>query len=336
MNRQEFLRAALLGAGSLVTPAAFQLLTSTEPTPVPDRVGTHEIAHVRAVARLFSGWDHTYGGGFVREAVLAQLRWSAQLLDAHAAQDVRVELHEAVGHLGNVTAFMAFDAYAFADAERIFKFALACAEGAGNWHLRAKVLSSMARQAIWRGQCDIGLAFIELALIRTDRITATEHAMLLTARARALAKLGRTQEALRVVGAADEAFSRSNPAEDPPWMAYYDSAQHAGDTGHALFDLSVRGYPTEAGRRLAAAVEGHSAPFARSRAISQTKLASLTMATDDPREAAAIGHQALDSAGHLRSRRAADDLRELRRYATTHRDLPEVADLHRRITDLVG
>ncbi|MFD2081427.1 XRE family transcriptional regulator [Actinopolymorpha cephalotaxi] len=324
------------GGAGLVPAAAFALLGPLEATPIPSRIGRDEIGHVRAAAVLFSRWDHSYGGGFVRDAVVAQLRWSARLLQAGAGHRERLELHEAVGHLAHVAGFMAFDAYAFTDAERLFRFALACAEAAGTWHLRAKVLSSMARLAVWRGQAATALGLTDLALVRSDRITPTEQAMLLTARARGLARLGRTRETLRVVGAADDAFARSNPAEDPPWMAYYDAAQHAGDTGHALFDLEVRGYPTEAGRRLAAAVAGHTPVYARSRTISRIKLASLLMATDDPREGVAVGTPALEGAGRLRSRRTAEDLRELRRYAGQHANVPDVADLRRRIGTLVG
>ncbi len=330
--------AATSGAGGsgLLPAAAFALLGPLEATPIPSRIGRDEIGHVRAAAVLFSRWDHSYGGGFVRDAVVAQLRWSVRLLQAGAGHRERLELHEAVGHLAHVAGFMAFDAYAFTDAERLFRFALACAEAAGTWHLRAKVLSSMARLAVWRGQAATALGLTDLALVRSDRITPTEQAMLLTARARGLARLGRTRETLRVVGAADDAFARSNPAEDPPWMAYYDAAQHAGDTGHALFDLEVRGYPTEAGRRLAAAVAGHTPAYARSRTISRIKLASLLMATDDPREAVSVGTPALEGAGRLRSRRTAEDLRELRRYAGQHATVPDVADLRRRIGTLVG
>ena len=120
-------------------------------------------------------------------------------------------------------------------------------------------------------------------------------------------------------------------------MAYYDQAQHHGDTAHALFDLAVHDVPgTEAAARLSAAVTGHSDAYAQSHAMSGAKLASLFMAKGDPREASAAGHRAMDDAGRLRSRRAADDLRELRRFAGCHADLPEVAGLRERITQLVG
>jgi hypothetical protein len=219
----------------------------------------------------------------------------------------------------------------------MFSLALSCAEEAGDWHLRAKALSSMARQAIWRGDPDMGLTLIDVAFIRADRLTATERAMLLTARARALAKLGREQETLRVIGQADEEFSDARPANDPVWMAYYDLAQHVGDTGHALFDLAIRNdkHAPEAARRLEGAVTGHGDTFARSRAISQTKLASLLMKTGDPSEAATVGAAALAAAGQIHSRRAADDVRELGSFATPHETIDEVAELRQNIR-LVG
>lgn len=139
------------------------------------------------------------------------------------------------------------------------------------------------------------------------------------------------------MGEADEAFRESKPSEDPPWMAYYDHAQHCGDTGHALFDLAIHGHPEPtASQRLTEAVNGHSDAYARSRAISGTKLATLTMALGDPSEAAVIGQRAIDDAGRLRSRRAADDLCELRNFASARAALPDVAALCERITGLVG
>ncbi|XVS61984.1 helix-turn-helix transcriptional regulator [Actinosynnema sp. CA-299493] len=315
-----------------------ELIVPVQPEPLPSVVGLTEVEEVRAAARAFEGWDALYGGGLVRTAVTAQLRFCAGLLGARCSDKVRPALFSAVGYLGHVTGFMAFDAYAHDDARRMFRFALACAEEAGDWHLRAKVLSSMARQAIWCGDPDSGLTFTELALVRADRLTATERAMLHTGRARALAKLARMQETASAVGAADEEFGHSRPDDDPPWMRYYDTAQHAGDTGHALWDTAVRGhFYAEARDRLASAVTGHGDEFARARAISQTKLASLVMAVGDPAEAAVLGSLALDWAGTVKSRRAADDLRDLHRFALVHDNVTEVAELRHRIgTAVVG
>ncbi|WP_280443386.1 helix-turn-helix domain-containing protein [Nocardia brasiliensis] len=335
VKRQTFLRGA--AAVAVAPTAMLDVLGAIQPTPIPALVGSTEIEQIRTAARLFSSWDHTYGGGLVREAVAAQLRYAANLLNANCLPQNRHSLFSAVGFLSHTAAFMAFDAYAHDDARAMFKLALGCAEEAGDWHLRAKVLSSAARQAIWCGDPDGGLISIELALVRADRLSATERAMLNTARARALAKLGRVQEAARAVGRADEEFAHSSPANDPAWMSYYDAAQHAGDTGHALYDLAIQGkFASDARNRLTTAVEGHTDAFVRSRAISATKLASLIMAVGNPSEAATIGKHALIDASHLRSRRAADDLRELRRLAQHRADQPCVAELSERIHDVLA
>jgi transcriptional regulator with XRE-family HTH domain len=337
LDRKQFLRgAAILGASAMTLPPIVALLEGSEPTPVPSKVGARDVEQIHTAARVFATWDHTYGGGLAREAVQAQLRWSAGLLDATVPEKLRAPLLSAVGYLAHTCAFMAFDAYAHDDAQRIFRYALDCAEEAGDWHLRAKILSSMARQAIWIGKPDDGLTLAEFALVRADRLSATERAMLHVAHARALAKMGRVGETLRAVGAADDEFAHRHPSSDAPWMAYYDAAQHNGDSGHALFDLAVIGRSREEARtRLATAVAGHGPAYARSRAIAQTKLASLTMITGDPIEAATLGGEAVDTAGTLRSRRAADDLRELGRYAGRHPKVAEVVELRQRIRKTV-
>jgi transcriptional regulator with XRE-family HTH domain len=335
VDRREFI-GATAGMAALVAAPGFDLLTSLSHAPTPEEVRDSDIEQVRSAARAFTTWDHTYGGGIVREAVTTQLRWSAQLLEAKCPPRLRSRLFSAVGYLSGVCGFMAFDAYVHDDARRMFAFGLSCAEAAGDWHLRAKLLSHMARQAIWCGNPDNGLTYTELALVRADRLTGTEQAMLHTARARALAKLGQVEETLAAVASADEAFASSQSGEDPPWMAYYDHAQHRGDTGHALFDLAIHRPAVPAAERLAEAVKGHTDAYARSRAISGTKLATLIMATGDPHEGTVIGEQALDDAGQLRSRRAADDLRELHQVANVHSMRPEVAELRGRIRGLVG
>ena len=53
-------------------------------------------------------------------------------------------------------------------------------------------------------------------------------------------------------------------------------------------------------------------------------------------DAATLGTQALDWTGTLRSRRAVDDLRELRRLAQPHRHLTEIAELRHRIGAVVA
>jgi hypothetical protein len=336
VDRQKFLRTSRDLGVLAALGAVAELLETSEPTPIPRRVGATDIEQTRTAAEVFSSWDFTYGGGLARDAVMGQLRYSAGLLDAICPDRLRPELFSAVGALANEAGWMAFDVYAHDDARRVFSFALACAEQADDWHLRAEVLDCMALQEIRIGRPDEGLTRAEQALVRADRLTETGQSMLHTTRARALAKMRRVNETLTAIGTAEDHFAHSTPVTDPPFMGYWNAAFLAGNTGQALFELAMLGHNlAQATDRLTAAAAGHTAGHARSRAICQAKLASLIMATADPLQAAALGHAALDAAGSLRSRRVTDDLRELARYAAPRQHLDEVAHLRHRIGTLL-
>ena len=114
------------------------------------------------------------------------------------------------------------------------------------------------------------------------------------------------------------------------------ACRHAQLTGQPLADLAILGRnPGEATNRLAAAAAEHTISNTRARAVCLIKLAILTMATGDPLQAATIGHAALDAAGTVRSRRTAEDLRELAQHAAPHRHIDEVAHLIHRIGTLL-
>ncbi|MBW1597197.1 helix-turn-helix domain-containing protein [Streptomyces sp. JJ38] len=333
-------RRSFLQAGSLAALAPLSLApVFTAELPLPHSISSKEISQVLTAATSISNMDNALGGGgMVRGMAARAMEWSAGLLQLQCPEHLRADLFASVSRLGMVVGASAFDAYHHDEATRTFHFAAECAEEAGNWHLRAKSYSFLARQAVWVDAPDDGLTYAEKGLVRSDRLTATEQAMLHSARARAFGKLGNVRETMAAVGDADSAFSRACPSEDPPWMAYYDEAQHNGDTAHALWDLAVLvgQDPGRAARRFDAAVKGHTDSFKRSRAISRTKLAALVMAKGDPRQAAAIGHDALDEVGKLTSRRAADDLRQLGHFAAKHPGIREASDLRERIAATVA
>ncbi|MGH3833251.1 MAG: XRE family transcriptional regulator, partial [Pseudonocardiaceae bacterium] len=329
--------ATTLGVGALTleepVTALLTLLEGGEPTPIPARVGATDIEQVHTATQVFESWSRTYGGGLVRGAVIGQLRWSAGLLGATCPDRLRPELFSAVGDLASVAGYTAEDANADDEAYRVFRFALACAERAEDWNLRAEILSNMTKQAIRTGRPDDGLTLAELALVRPDRLTAAVRTLLHTVRGRALAKMHRVNEALTAIGTADEHFTHVTLDNEPPFMAYYTDARHAHLTGIPLVDLAILGRdPGEATNRLTTAITGCSAVGqARPRARCQATLASLTMATGDPLQAAALGHEALDAEGTIRSHLTANELRMLAHYAAAHQHLDEVAHLRHRI-----
>jgi hypothetical protein len=325
--------AMLQTAGGSMAAASASLLDVMTPTPHPGRIGKAEIDQVWWAAKAFSEWDNLYGG-LAREAPVAQLRWSAGLLRGTACPlDRRPELLSAVAYLAHTCGFMAFDGYAFDDARRLLGFGVTCAEEADDWHLRARLLATMARLETWVGHPDRGLTHTQLALVRSDRLTATEQAMLYSLEARALARMQRRQDTVAAIGRADDALADQDVDEDPAWMRYYDAAQHAGDIGAALLDLVLAGAvaPGEARSRHVTAIDGRRPDLVRSRALSQVGLAKLEMASGDPTEAVSIGHAALDTAGPVRSRRVADDLAHLGRLAQRHANQSDVGELCERL-----
>ncbi|GHJ35414.1 helix-turn-helix transcriptional regulator [Streptomyces sp. TS71-3] len=326
VERRSFLAAA---SGTAMSATPMGLVPTLGHGALPKAVRPQDIEQVRAASTTLSGWDNLYGGaGMVREACTGQLTWASRLLHVRCPASLKEPLFTAVGDLAVVMGAAAFDAYEHNEARRLLKFAVECAEHVGNWHLRANAQNWRARQAIWVGAPDEGLTHAEQGLVRADRLTPREQAMLHNARARALAKMRDVQSTLAAIGRSDEVFSHARTGEDQPWMAYYDRAQHHGDTGHALYDATLlSGYsPRPAADRFRVAITGHRDTYLRSRAISGTKLASLTMATGDPREAVAIAHKALKEAGRVSSKRTLDDVRDLRRLSL-NRTLPQ-GELH--------
>ena len=338
VKRQRFIRVGLgIGAAAAAGgPTVLIPLLPGPPAHVPSVVGMTHVAEVRAAAAEFKNWDARYGGGVLRPAVTAQLRYYAELLNASCSDVVRRELLIAVGSFAETAGYMAHDDFAHDDARAMYSFALACAEEAGDWHLRAQVLCSMSYQASWCGDPDAGLTYTESALVRAERLTATERAMLHNNQARDLAKLGKVQDALRAIGAADEAFTQARTAEDPPWMASYTEARHLGFSGSSLWELGMRGQFVAETRNRMSTAAAIGTEGLRARTGGQLKLASLIITTGDPLEAAALGTQALDGMGSLHSQRTTHKLRELRHLSAPHTHLPEIADLRHRIGTILA
>ena len=322
--------------GRLQSP--FDGLTSLSiETPVPTSIGWADVDHVRYITRALALSENTYGGGFSGQAAAAQLRHSAQLIKVRASKEVRRAMHEAVGNLSGVVGFSAFDVANFQSARVCFDFELWCAEEAGSWPLRACALGDMARLAMYLEDYDDALSLIEFAQVRSDLLTARTRAMLCAVRARLLALLGRDDEARSEVIRSDEHFADRERAEDPPWISYYDEAEHKGSTARAFLPIAVRTRDLGmAVPRLQEAVRLHDDDHPRSRLFSRTRLASLVMKIGDPREAACIGQVAVTEASAVRSTRLRSELERLASLAAVHEKIAEVAELRHEILDSSG
>jgi hypothetical protein len=304
--------------------------------PAPARVGWTDVEHVRATTRAVAMSDNLFGGGLSCEAAAGQLRWVGRLLDSKMTDDnVRRAIFEAAGSLSGVVAFSAFDIADYVSADRCFRFGLWCADQSGSWALRADVLSDMARKATYLGNIDEALSLIEFAQVRSDRVSATARAMMSALRARLLALTGRYVDAQAEVDKSDTYFAEREPSTDPTWLRYYDEAEHQGSTGRALIPVAHAARRADlAAPRLESAIRLHDDHYPRSRTFSRTRLATLLMAVDDPREAVMVGQQAVADAASLRSQRVVAELQGLARVAEPHVRIDDVSELRTTITRL--
>ncbi|MEU7532097.1 XRE family transcriptional regulator [Saccharothrix sp. NPDC042600] len=300
-------------------------------------VGRTEVEQVRLMTGALAASENLYGGGMAGEAGIAHLRWACRTLQARSAPTVRPRLLEAVGNLAAVVGFSAFDVGDHDTAARCFRVSLWCAEEGGSWELRAATLTDMARQAIHLGKLDEALSLVEFAQVRADRVTATARAATAVVRARVLALLGRHDEAAAEVGRADAHFAQRQVAADPPWLVYYDEAEHAGSSARALIPIALsRKRPGDAALRLSMAIDLHSDAYPRSRAFSTARLAALHMAVGDPHEAVVLGQRAVMFAANLHSKRMSEELRILDHASRPHVAIPAVAGLSRSLASVTG
>ena len=337
MDRREFLAAAV----AVPTAASIDGLDLIGPTSAPARIGPTEIAQVRDTAQAIKRGDMRWGGGFGFDAALVEARRARDLLDARCPEELRPDLLVAVGWLTCNAGFMAFDIDRYRDASRLWDLAQRCALVAGSWSLNARILGSMARQAMWLDRPDdaLGLTLHGIDGDRHGELVPTELAMLWALRARAHAQMGDAEGTERAIGTADHFFSLRDLDEcaDRPWVAHYSHAHHWGDTGMAWERLAVAGLSShaivEAGGRHQAAADGHGAQEARSHALALTSLAKLDAKVGDLDRGVEVGHLAVDAAEQVRSGRVREGLVHLREATTPHEHRKDVAELRERITN---
>ncbi|MFI7121926.1 helix-turn-helix transcriptional regulator [Amycolatopsis sp. NPDC049868] len=320
---------------TLDAPPAEFLARTTVATPVPKRIGHVDVEQVQAITWAIAMSENKFGGGPACEAAAAQLRWTQRLLYASGTNEVRHDMYEAVANLSAVVAHTAFDIADYTAADRFFQFGLWAATEGKAWPLRANILSEIARKQIYLGEYEDALTSIEYAQVRSDRLAKTGQAMLWAVRARLLALNGRGEETAADVDRADECFAARTPAEDPPWLCYYDEAEHLGSTGKAMLIQARRtNRPEIAAGRLQSAIRLHGDAYPRSRTFSRIRLATLLMTSGDPVEAAAIGTTAVEEAKQISSRRIFEELAQLASVATKHAAHEEVATLRSAIASL--
>lgn len=315
--------------GALVVPSRDWLIGDADEDPHRSdgaRVGTGDVAAVRAVGEAFRRLDNSFGGGHARQALVRYLDTEvASMLRGTYSGVVGRELFSAAAVLTRLVGWMAYDVGVHGMAQRYFVQALRLAQASGDRALGAYVLATMSRQAVYLGH---GREAVQLARVAqqgalalaTPRVRVILHAV----EARGHGLLGDGRACMAALVRAEQALSQAGPAaEEPEWARYVDEAQLADEHAHCFRDLEDHRRAREFAER---SLMLRDTQYARSLLFCRTVLATALLGLGELDRACALEAEATEEAGGLRSARAVDYVREFSLRLTPYRDSPAVKD----------
>ncbi|MGQ0777421.1 MAG: hypothetical protein ACT4NY_23920 [Pseudonocardiales bacterium] len=323
-------------AATLPDPVREVLSRAATPAP-PGRVGRTDVEQVRFAAETFRSWRGRYGGAACRDALTAQLRWAAGLLNGEMDDAVQSELYAAVGSLAQVAGWANVDAGDHEASLPCYHFALHCAGQASDWTLRAQSLTDMSRQAIDLGRLDDATSLIELAQVRADRVAGTGRAIMSSMHAGVLGAAGQVSDCQRAIAAAEDQFAGHQPADGPGSSTFQRAslADIALFNGYALFHVGLRdpAVAPAAISQLRSALTDVGTLSQVRQATGTAKLATLELLHGDRDAGVALGRQVLDLGDGVRSARLTENLRRLHIATRQHGEATE--ELQQRLGPLL-
>lgn len=302
------------------------------------RVGLADVRRLEDVVAELRALDYRYGGGACRVAVESRLAAAVALLEGTGKAVVLARLYTAVADLYNLAGWTNFDQDRPVAALAAFARALDLAVEAGNDDLQANIRYRVGRLHLHYGAVDSALTEFEqgreAALLAHSQLAL---AILSANQAWAHAKKADVTEALTYLRRARQEFAEAEGREPSPWAAFFGSADMAAMIGTVHGELAqvvdIRhgrdGIPA-----LTEAIAGYSRGMTRSRSLTLIWLATVHALDGDLDVATAVGGEAVELAGALRSPRTRQRLHSLsaaaRRF-TGNADAREIVD---RIDDL--
>ncbi|MCT9076540.1 helix-turn-helix domain-containing protein [Streptomyces fulvoviolaceus] len=333
--------AAVSGAALLDTLEGWlQQPPAAESAHRHGRIGRREVQELDSTARAFRAWDHRFGGGLRRKAVVGQLNEVAGHLEEHQAPDVERGLFRVMAHLGGTAATMAWDSGLQKQAQNYYMLALRAAHAGGDVAFGANVLAGMARQMLYRDHPQDALELVHLAQKGAGKVAGPRvRAMLHTREAWAYAALGRPAAFRRATGEAAEVLADAEAREEPYWIAYFDDAELAGVTGGRLLDMARQDpqqHAEDAAGHIRGALVTRGAEAGRSYALDLIGLAESYFLMGDVPEAVDQTHRAVDAAARTRSTRVRAQLGQLYPYTVGRSSSRTVGEVRSRIREVLS
>jgi transcriptional regulator with XRE-family HTH domain len=311
-----------------------------EPKRRPGHIGLREVRELERTARAFRAWDHRYGGGLRRKAVVGQLNEVAGHLEEHQTQDVEQGLFRVMAYLGGTAATISWDSGLQKRAQDYYLLALRAAHAGGDAAYGANVLAGMARQMLYRDRPQDALELVHLAQKGARQAAGPRlGAMLHTREAWAYAAMGRRAAFRRATDEAAEALAGAGADQEPYWIAYFDEAELAGVTGGRHLDLA-RQEPQEhaevAAKSIQEALELRGAEAGRSHALDSIGLAECHFLMGDVSGAVDHTRRAVETAARTQSSRVRAQMSQLYPYTVGKAASPAVTEARAIIRDLLS
>ncbi|WP_329367875.1 helix-turn-helix domain-containing protein [Streptomyces sp. NBC_00669] len=302
----------------------------------PGRLGLGDVEQLEESAKAFRTWDHRYGGGLRRRAVLGQLSEVAATLEEHQAPVVEERLHRVLAYLAGTAATMAWDSGLQRRAQDYYRLSLRAAHAGGDRLWGANVLAGMARQMLYNGRPHDALELVRLAQEGSRGVAGPRvRAMLRTREAWAMAALGRTTAFERATELARQDLADAS-ADEPYWIGYFDDAELTGTTGGRLLELArqnPRLHAAQAGEQIRAALARRGPEAGRSHVLDRLGLAEAYFLCGDLVSGCAQTHAALDAGEQMHSARVREGMAHLYSYTVGHGASPTVREARSRLRE---
>ena len=338
VERRQFIIDSAFAAGAYATSAIRWLTVPHTGIELPAnptrRVNDADVDAIREVTGTFLRLDNLFGGGRARPTVVRYLydEVAPLLRDGRYSDAVGRELFTAAAELTRLAGWMAYDLEQHGLAQRYLIQALRLAREANDHALGGEILAGMSHQAVYVGRADDALDLARAAhnsAVKAGLPALEAESLIMQAHALAVSK--DPVACAKALNAAEQAFGRSNPTDNPSWLQYFDEAYMAAKFGHCFRELGQGDKAELFARRSLDMVDG----YIRGKAFNVVLLANAHLQQQNLDETCGVGHQALDLSSGLQSARTVRYIRDLRRRMTKFSNVPVVGEFQSRAHELL-
>ncbi|MBB3049575.1 transcriptional regulator with XRE-family HTH domain [Prauserella isguenensis] len=337
VKRRKFLaHAAQVTMGAAVFGSSAEAwAASPARTPAPGRIGVTDVRQVEAATRALRALDYQYGGGFCRDAVVAQLSWGQQMMQASTTDGVRSRLFVALADLHSLAGWTSFDTGLIDSARGHFANALNLAKQGDNHPLVANILYRMGRVYLHQEAPNDALKLFQLGQIAAQESgSELAVAVLCANEAWAYAMMGNSDQAVKLLGRTRDEFARADLVNAESWVKFFTETDVHAMVGTVHTELAQSADPMHtkyAIPALSRAIDAYNDDMARSKVFNLGMLATNHMIDGDIDQGVRTGGKALDSADGLKSARVEQRMEPLKKEAARRSNNPDARDFVERM-----